>query len=143
MLLCYSFQNDNPAHTRGRQVPLCLCVPRTCATLSVTVQLLNSSTAFRGMGGNHHFSSLIPGCKQLTWACLDRIHLPPFRSLCTLHHEREGPLLSCRLGHGCVAFILPQTIKELGSLSQSAVKVSHQCNVVTLFEGLICSPSDI
>lgn len=65
------------------------------------------------MGGNHHFWSLIPGCKHLTRACPDRIYSSPVKSpsvcvrVCGCTHKREGPLLCYRLGHGHVALIIP------------------------------------
>lgn len=113
--------------------------------LSASVQPLNGSSALRAMGGNHHFGSLIPGCKHLTRACPDRIYSSPVKSpsvcvrVCGCTHKREGPLLCYRLGHGHVALIIPLSANN----KSLAACHSQQAKLVIIVMGLDEKGSEI
>jgi len=103
------------------------------------------------MGGNQRFWSLIRGCKHLTRACPDRINPAPIQApppvnacvherawACTPQHKRQGPLLSGRLGHGCVALIVPLSAHN-GSLAACQTRRAKLViNVTVLHEKKLC-----
>lgn len=120
-----------------------------------TSKQLNST---KGNGWELLVLSLIPGCKHLTRACRYRINSAPIKSpfmcvcacvhvwACTHQHKRDGPLLSNRLGHGCVALIIPLSAhnKSLAVChilqAKLVIKVTmllEKSSMVALFEGLI------
>lgn len=66
--------------------------------------------------------------------------------VCTPQHKSEGPLLSCRLGHGWVALIIPLSAhnkslaachSQRAKLVITAVVFHEKGSGVALLEGLI------